>query len=82
MSSKESLQEQIDSMRNRINHLNSEIVNLHARISSEISIARSTFRDIDNLKAAHQHGSEAFHHAHSEDDLHHFANAEEQLQGS
>ena len=80
MGNKESLQGQIDSMRNRINHLNSEIINLHARINSEISIARATFRDIDTLKEMHQIESGHLRHEHTKDDLHHFATAEEHIQ--
>ena len=76
----ESLQKQIDSMRNRINHLTNDIIQLHTRITNEIKVAKITFRDIDTLKEAHQSDKEHFRHEHTKGDLSHVASVEEQPQ--
>ena len=63
------LKGQIDTLRNQINHLRSNIIRLDTRISDEISVAKIISRDIEVLKEAHQPGSERFHHAHKGDGL-------------
>ena len=80
MSTGRSVQEQVDYLRNEVNRLNSSIIGLNVRITREMEIHKTTFRDIEDLKVAHQQGSEHLRHEHSVGDSLDSPSASEQTQ--